>query len=188
MVRAATRRCEIRPALQFESLTETMFSLAADGLTNVNGMPNPFRLAVIVRAHFAPSDNRPNGLVRGRRSGLECLRWRRLRTIGARHATDRLIGGPHRWPVAAVRTRSVASPTSTYSNLKPSGTSCSESQERLHEGRRPLVVPGRGPGRTGLTWRIRRGSLSGDRRVSHVRLLCGAAGEADGLPAGGLAM
>lgn len=45
-------RCEIRPALQFESLIETMFSLAADGLTNEKGMPNPFRLAVIARAHF----------------------------------------------------------------------------------------------------------------------------------------
>jgi hypothetical protein len=39
-----------------------------------------------------------------------------------------------------------------------------------------------------LAWRIRRGSLSGDRGVSHVRLLCGAAGEADGPPSGGLAL
>jgi quercetin dioxygenase-like cupin family protein len=45
-------RCEIRPALQFESLIETMFSLAADGKTNKKGMPNPFRLAVIANAHF----------------------------------------------------------------------------------------------------------------------------------------
>ena len=45
-------RCEIRPALQFESLIETMFSLAADGKTNAKGMPNPFRLAVIAKAHF----------------------------------------------------------------------------------------------------------------------------------------
>lgn len=45
-------RCEIRPALRFESLIETMFSLAADGRTNAKGMPNPFRLAVIARAHF----------------------------------------------------------------------------------------------------------------------------------------
>ena len=45
-------RCEIRPALQFESLIETMFSLAADGKTNGQGMPNPFRLAVIAKAHF----------------------------------------------------------------------------------------------------------------------------------------
>ena len=44
--------CEIRPALQFESLIETMFSLAADGKTNRKGMPNPLRLAVIARAHF----------------------------------------------------------------------------------------------------------------------------------------
>jgi quercetin dioxygenase-like cupin family protein len=45
-------RCEIRPALQFEQLIETMFSLAADGKTNKNGMPNPFRLAVVAQAHL----------------------------------------------------------------------------------------------------------------------------------------
>jgi mannose-6-phosphate isomerase-like protein (cupin superfamily) len=44
--------CEIRPALQFEQLIETMFSLAADGKTNHKGMPNPLRLAVIANAHF----------------------------------------------------------------------------------------------------------------------------------------
>jgi mannose-6-phosphate isomerase-like protein (cupin superfamily) len=38
--------CEIRPALQFESLIETMFALAADGRTNRKG------LAVIAQAHF----------------------------------------------------------------------------------------------------------------------------------------
>lgn len=45
-------RCTVRPALQFEQLLETMFALAADGKTNKRGMPNPLRLAVIVRAHF----------------------------------------------------------------------------------------------------------------------------------------
>jgi quercetin dioxygenase-like cupin family protein len=44
--------CEVRPALQFESLLETMFALAADGKTSRKGMPNPLRLAVIARAHF----------------------------------------------------------------------------------------------------------------------------------------
>jgi quercetin dioxygenase-like cupin family protein len=44
--------CEVRPALEFESLIETMFNLAADGKTNRKGMPNPFRLAVIASAHF----------------------------------------------------------------------------------------------------------------------------------------
>jgi quercetin dioxygenase-like cupin family protein len=44
--------CEVRPALQFESLLETMFALAADGKTNSKGMPNPLRLAVIAHAHF----------------------------------------------------------------------------------------------------------------------------------------
>ena len=44
--------CEVRPALQFESLLETMFALAADGKTNRKGMPNPLQLAVIANAHF----------------------------------------------------------------------------------------------------------------------------------------
>ena len=44
--------CEVRPALEFESLLETMFDLAADGKTNRKGMPNPLRLAVIAKAHF----------------------------------------------------------------------------------------------------------------------------------------
>jgi quercetin dioxygenase-like cupin family protein len=44
--------CEVRPALQFEQLIETMFGLAADGKTSKKGMPNPLRLAVIARAHF----------------------------------------------------------------------------------------------------------------------------------------
>jgi mannose-6-phosphate isomerase-like protein (cupin superfamily) len=43
---------EIRPALQFESLLETMFALAADGKTSAKGLPNPLRLAVIAKAHF----------------------------------------------------------------------------------------------------------------------------------------
>jgi hypothetical protein len=44
--------CEVRPALQFESLIETMFTLAAEGKTNRKGMPNPLRLAGIAKAHF----------------------------------------------------------------------------------------------------------------------------------------
>ena len=44
--------CEVRPALEFESLIVTMFTLAEAGKTNRKGMPNPFRLAVIARAHF----------------------------------------------------------------------------------------------------------------------------------------
>ena len=44
--------CEVCPALQFESLLETMFALAGDGKTNRKGMPNPLRLAVIANAHF----------------------------------------------------------------------------------------------------------------------------------------
>lgn len=48
----AVFRCEVRPALRFERLIETMFTLAADGKTNRKGMPNPLRLAVIAKAHF----------------------------------------------------------------------------------------------------------------------------------------
>jgi quercetin dioxygenase-like cupin family protein len=43
---------EVSPALEFESLIETMFALAADGKTNRKGMPNPLRLAVIADRHF----------------------------------------------------------------------------------------------------------------------------------------
>ncbi len=45
-------RAEVRPSLEFESLIETMFSLAVDGKTNRKGMPNPLRLAVIAKHHF----------------------------------------------------------------------------------------------------------------------------------------
>jgi quercetin dioxygenase-like cupin family protein len=48
----AVFRCEVRPALTFESLVETMFALATDGKTNRKGMPNPLRLAVIAKANF----------------------------------------------------------------------------------------------------------------------------------------
>ena len=44
--------CEVRPALGFEQLIETMFTLAGDGKVNRRGMPNPLRLAVIARHHF----------------------------------------------------------------------------------------------------------------------------------------
>ena len=42
----------MRPALGFEQLIETMFTLAADGKVNRKGMPNPLRLAVIANHHF----------------------------------------------------------------------------------------------------------------------------------------
>ena len=45
-------RAEVRPSLEFESLIETMFGLAADGKTNRKGMPGPLRLAVVANHHF----------------------------------------------------------------------------------------------------------------------------------------
>ena len=44
--------CQVSPALGFEQLIETMFTLAADGKVNRKGMPNPLRLAVIANHHF----------------------------------------------------------------------------------------------------------------------------------------
>jgi len=45
-------RCTVTPALDFERLIATMYTLAADGKTNKKGMPNPLRLAVIANNHF----------------------------------------------------------------------------------------------------------------------------------------
>ena len=44
--------CEVTPALGFEQLIETMFSLAEEGKVNRKGMPSPLRLAVIAKHHF----------------------------------------------------------------------------------------------------------------------------------------
>jgi quercetin dioxygenase-like cupin family protein len=43
---------EVRPAIQIESLIETMYGLAADGKCNRWGIPNPFRMAVVAKEHF----------------------------------------------------------------------------------------------------------------------------------------
>jgi mannose-6-phosphate isomerase-like protein (cupin superfamily) len=43
--------CEVRPALGFERLLETMFALARDGKTNRRGIPHPLRLAAIADHH-----------------------------------------------------------------------------------------------------------------------------------------
>ena len=43
--------CEVRPALGFERLLETMFALARDGKTNRRGVPHPLRLAAIADHH-----------------------------------------------------------------------------------------------------------------------------------------
>src|SRR5918995_5554265 len=46
-------RTEVRPALSFETFLQTMYGLASDGKTNKKGLPNPFRLAVIMKEQFA---------------------------------------------------------------------------------------------------------------------------------------
>jgi quercetin dioxygenase-like cupin family protein len=45
-------RTEVRPALSFETFLQTMYGLASDGKTNKKGLPNPFRLAVIMKEQF----------------------------------------------------------------------------------------------------------------------------------------
>jgi quercetin dioxygenase-like cupin family protein len=44
-------RCDVTPALRFETFLETLFGLAADGKTNAKGLPNPLQLAVLMRAY-----------------------------------------------------------------------------------------------------------------------------------------
>jgi mannose-6-phosphate isomerase-like protein (cupin superfamily) len=70
---------EIAPALGFESLIETMFTLAAEGKTNRKGLPNPLRLAVIAKAHFdtvrlarVPVSMQRAGLIAGALLGRLC--------------------------------------------------------------------------------------------------------------------
>ena len=69
------------PALQFERLIATMYSLAAAGKTNRKGMPNPLRLAVIANHHFddvrlptIPQSLQKLGLVLGAPAGRPRLR------------------------------------------------------------------------------------------------------------------
>jgi quercetin dioxygenase-like cupin family protein len=45
-------RTVVRPALSFETFLRTMYGLASDGKTNNKGLPNPFRLAVIMKEQF----------------------------------------------------------------------------------------------------------------------------------------
>ena len=45
-------RTVVRPALSFETFLQTMYGLASDGKTNNKGLPNPFRLAVIMKEQF----------------------------------------------------------------------------------------------------------------------------------------
>jgi len=65
-------RTEVRPALSFETFLQTMYGLASDGKTNKEGLPNPFRLAVImqeqldlVRLPFPPAWVQRTGLAFG---------------------------------------------------------------------------------------------------------------------------
>ena len=71
--------CEIRPALQFESLVETMFALAADGKTNRKGMPEPVPArgdregALRHRPPALPAGLDAGSRARGRRAARELL-------------------------------------------------------------------------------------------------------------------
>ena len=44
-------RCEVTPALHFETFIETLFGLASDGKTDAKGFPGPLQMAVLMRAY-----------------------------------------------------------------------------------------------------------------------------------------
>jgi len=44
-------RCDVTPALCFETLIETLFGLASDGKTDQKGIPHLLQLAVLMRAY-----------------------------------------------------------------------------------------------------------------------------------------
>jgi quercetin dioxygenase-like cupin family protein len=105
--------CEVQPALEFESLIETMFTLAADGKTNRKGMPNPLRLAVIARAHF-DTVRLPFPPVALQRTGL---------AVGA--PIGKLLGYPEtvtRQTSPATGTRPHCRPERTYDRGRPHTT------------------------------------------------------------------
>jgi quercetin dioxygenase-like cupin family protein len=106
--------CEVRPALRFESLIETMFTLAAEGKTNRRGMPNPLRLAVIAQAHF-DTVRLPFPSAGLQRAAL-ALAAPLGKALGYREtATPKPKPGPQR------PTRPHARPTRTYDRGRPHG-------------------------------------------------------------------
>lgn len=44
-------RCEVTPALHFETFLETLFGLASDGKTDAKGFPGPLQMAVLMHAY-----------------------------------------------------------------------------------------------------------------------------------------
>jgi quercetin dioxygenase-like cupin family protein len=100
--------CEIRPALEFESLIETMFTLAAEGKTGRRGLPRPLRLAVIARAHF-DTVRLPFPPVLVQRAAL---------AVGA--PLGRALG--HRATVDRTAGRGEVRPQRTYDRGRPHGT------------------------------------------------------------------
>jgi quercetin dioxygenase-like cupin family protein len=113
--------CEVRPALQFESLIETMFTLAAEGKTNRKGLPNPLRLAVIARAHF-DTVRLPFPPAPLQRAGL---------ALGA--PLGKLLGYPEtvtQQTSLATETRPHSRPERTYDRGRPHTTASARAQRR----------------------------------------------------------
>ena len=113
--------CEVRPALDFESLIETMFTLAAEGKTNHKGMPNPLRLAVIANAHF-DTVRLPFPPAAVQRAGL---------ALGA--PLGKLLGYPEkvtRQTSPATETRPHSRPERTYDRGRPHTTASARAQTK----------------------------------------------------------
>jgi quercetin dioxygenase-like cupin family protein len=104
--------CEIRPALGFERLLETMFALARDGKTDRRGVPHPLRLAAIADHH---RDDIQLPVV-------PVLLQRLATKLGATAAWNLAEFGPtYDGPGAAVKT-SIARPAATLRTIYPQRT------------------------------------------------------------------
>ena len=123
--------CEVKPALDFERLIETMFTLAEDGKVNKKGMPNPMRLAFIARHHF--DDVR----CRFPRHGSSASGSHSARRWAACSATSR----PTRNRLRRLRPRSASEPLPPAGRVAPLGPSAASGRA---EGFRWLRI-GRSP-------------------------------------------
>jgi len=92
-------RCEVTPALRFETLIETLFGLASDGKTNDKGLPNPLQMAVLMRAYRQEVRlARPAPAVQDLLFGPLALVGR---VMGYRPSYPRYSDGPAKGPEAA---------------------------------------------------------------------------------------
>jgi len=92
-------RCEVTPALRFETFIETLFGLASDGKTDAKGFPGTLQLAVLMRAYRDEVRlARPAPAIQDLLFGPLAMVGR---LIGYRPSYARYSGGPTKGPSAA---------------------------------------------------------------------------------------